>query len=150
MIRRQARVLELALPAVDDRLRGGLVADPVANPIGVPGPHNGLYAVLHDVGKLGEKRADSVARGFEGLERCVGACLIHWIFCADGFEHSARLEILGVQFFRRVWIAAQFADIVRVKVTGHGQRGLDVLVADVVRLPADGIRAGRSTGLKSG
>lgn len=139
-VTRQGRRLEGALPAICDGFGGGLVAEPVADPVGVAGPDDGLHALLDHVGELGEEGAGVVARGGELLVGCVGAFLVCGL-CANGLDDGARLQVIDIGF-RRVGIVARGADIVDVEIGGLGEGTLDAVVADLVGVCAGGVGAG--------
>lgn len=114
VVRRQGRCLESTLPAVGDSFSGSLVAEPVADPVRVTGPDDGLNALLHDFGDLREEGSGVVACGAEFQLGCTGAFLIGCLG-ADGCDYSAGLQIVDVCVWW-VWILAWRAYVINVKV----------------------------------
>lgn len=147
-IARQGRALEGALPAVRHRLGGGLVAEPVTDPVGVSRVDDRLHAGADDVAELGEEGAGVVARAGKFLVGGVGAFLVRALR-PNRFHHSRRLEVVDV-CFRGVGVVARGADVVDVEVGGLAEGAFDAVVADVVGVLAGGVAAGRGAGLQCG
>ena len=147
-VARQRRALERRLAAVGNRLRRGLVAEPVADPVGVSGVDDRLDTRFHHVGELREERAGVVARGGKLLVGRVGAFLVGGLG-ADGFDDGGGLEVVDVGFWG-VGVVARGADVVDVEVGNLAEGPFDRVVADVVRIRAVGITAAGGTRLECG
>ena len=84
-IRPQRLRLESALPTIRHRFRRRLAPEPVADPVRVAGPDDGLHARIDDVRELGEEAAGVVASRGEFLVGRIGAFLVRGLG-ADGFD----------------------------------------------------------------
>lgn len=127
-----------------DGVGGVEAAEPVADPVGVAGPHDDADAALDDGREGGEEAAGVVARGGEFVVGRVGTLGVG-CFGADGAGDGGFEEVAGVGG-GWVRVGARFADVVDVEVVegdaavgGGGAEGaFDVVVAGVV-----GVFAGR-------
>lgn len=99
---------------VGDGVGGGEAAEPVADPVGVAGPHDDADAALDDGGQGGEEVAGVVAGGGEFVVGCVGALGV-CCFGTDGAGDGGLEQVAGVGGWW-VWVVTRFPDVVDIEV----------------------------------
>ena len=145
---RQRRGCESGRAGVGDGVGGGEAAEPIADPVGVAGPHDDADAALHDGVEGGEEVAGVVARVGEFVVGGVGALGVGGLG-ADGAGDGGFEQVAGVGG-GWVRVIARFADVVDVKVVqgdptvcwGGAEGAFDVAVAGVVGVFAGRVGAG--------